>query len=118
MHMVPRKLCGSKYPSRLGERVTELPRRGTCQRYTRLYYRLSTEAVAIVMLNPMLVLRSREVMERYMPVVQSMVSGEQVTLTEGDIEEIDSFLRSFGEKGGPEFQETSKGLREDLHDPH
>lgn len=87
------------------------------QRYTQLYYKFSTEAVAIIMLNPMVVLRSREVMERYMPVVQSMVSGEQVTLTEGDIEEIDGFLRSFAEKGGPEFRETLKGLREDLRDP-
>jgi len=69
------------------------------------------------MLNPMLVLRSREVMERYTPVLQSMVRGEQMTLTEGDLEEIDGFLRSFAEKGGPEFRESLKGLREDLHDP-
>ena len=87
------------------------------QRYTRLYYQLSNEAVGIVMLNPMLVLRSRDVMERYMPVIQSMARGEQVTLTEGDMEEIDGFLRSFGEKGSPEFRESLKGLREDLRDP-
>jgi len=48
------------------------------QRYTQLYYKLSTEAVAIIMLNPMVVLRSHEVMERYLPVVQSMVKGERV----------------------------------------
>ena len=85
--------------------------------YTQLYYKFSTEAVGILMLNPMLILRSREMMERYMPVIQSMSNGEQVTLTEGDIEDIAGFLRSISEKGSPEFQQTVTSLVGDMSDP-
>jgi hypothetical protein len=87
------------------------------KRYTELYYKFSSETVSIVTLNPLLILRSREMLQRYMPVVRSMVSGEPVTISQGDLEEIDSFLRSFAAHGSPELQETIKGLCEDLRDP-
>src|SRR4029079_11341093 len=76
-----------------------LARTSRGQHYTQLYYKLSPEAVGIMMLNPMLVLRSREVMERYMPIVSSMLKGEPVTITRGDLTEIDGFLRGIAEKG-------------------
>ncbi len=87
------------------------------QRYTQLYYKFSTEAAGLVMLNPMLVLRSREMMERYMPIIKSMASGDQVTLTMSDLDDIESFLNSFAQKGTPELRESLKGLCEDLRDP-
>ncbi len=85
------------------------------KRYTELYYKFSTEAVGIMMLNPMLLLRSRDMMARYMPVVQSMIKGEQVALTSGDLEEIDNFLNTFAARGSAEFRATIHGLREDLY---
>ncbi len=87
------------------------------RRYTRLYYQFSSEAVQMMVLNPMLILRSRDILERYRPVLESMIKGEQVTLTRGDIEEIDSFLNAFAQKGSPELRESLKGLCEDLRNP-
>jgi hypothetical protein len=85
--------------------------------YTDLYYKFSSEAVQIMMFNPMLMLHSRETIERYKPVIESMVKGEQVTLTPGDLAEIDGFLNSIAAKGGPQLQEAVKQVCEDLRDP-
>lgn len=87
------------------------------QKYTRLYYQFSSEVVTLMMLNPSLILRSQEIMTRYMPVIRSMVKGEPVTLSEGDLEEIDDFLQAFAQKGSAELRETLKGLGADLRDP-
>jgi hypothetical protein len=85
--------------------------------YTETYYRFSPEAVQIMMLNPILMLRSREVIERYKPVLESMVNGEPVTLTRGDLDEIDGFLNSFAAKGSPDFRQAIQRVCNDLHDP-
>lgn len=84
--------------------------------YAELYYRFSKEAVGVALFNPMLILRSREMLERYIPVVRSMADREQVTLTDGDLEEIEGFLRSFGERGSTEFRDTIRTLCDDLRD--
>ncbi len=85
--------------------------------YTQLYYQFSTEAVSIAMLNPSLVLRSREILERYKPVLEAMIRGEQVSLTEGDLEEIEGFVNFFTQKGSAELRQSLRGLCEDLRDP-
>src|SRR5262245_9022280 len=87
------------------------------QRYTRLYYDFSSEIVRKMIFHPSLVLRSLEIKERYMPVIEAMVRGKDVTLTEGDLEEIDNFLNSIAARGSRELQETIKGVRADLRDP-
>jgi beta-propeller repeat-containing protein len=88
------------------------------QTYTRLYYRFSSEAVQIMTLNPMLVLRSRAIIERYKPAIQSMARGEQVTLTRGDLDEIDDFLNGFAAKGSSQLQQAVKEVCEDLKSPN
>src|SRR5262245_65697725 len=67
--------------------------------------------------HPSLVLRSLEIKERYMPVIEAMVRWKDVTLTEGDLEEIDNFLNSIAERGSRELQDVIKGVRSDLRDP-
>ena len=114
-------VCQDDDQSTLGQsrafRDKVLARSQRGQRYTQLYYKFSTEAVSTLMLNPMLLLRSREVMQRYMPVIKSMVRGEQVSLSQGDLDEIDSFLKTFSQNGSQEFRETLTGLSHDLRDP-
>jgi len=87
------------------------------KRYTGLYYKFSSEAVRLMMFNPMLLLRSREIVERYKPVIESMVNSEQVTITQGDVEEIQVLLNSFAGKASVEFQQAIKQVCEDLRDP-
>ncbi|MGH9766058.1 MAG: SBBP repeat-containing protein [Blastocatellia bacterium] len=87
------------------------------QRYTRLYYDFSSEIVRRMIFHPSLVLRSLEIKERYLPVIEAMVKGKDVTLTEGDLEEIDGFLNVIAARGSRELQETIKGVRADLRDP-
>ena len=98
-------------------RDQKLARTPRGKRYTELYYKFSSEAVQITLLNPMLILRSREMIARYKPVLEAMVKGEAVTLTEGDLDEIDGFLNSFASKGSPALKETVEGLRAELRDP-
>ena len=86
-------------------------------RYTRDYYRFSAEASRIILFNPMLMLKSREIIERYKPVIDSMVAGEKVVLTESEIDEIDEFLSSFGAKAGSELKRTLDEVRMDLRSP-
>ncbi len=87
------------------------------RRYTDLYYRFAGEAVRIMMLNPMLMLRSREIVERYRPVIAAMAAGETVTLTSGDLDEIESVLGGFAERGSPELRDAIEGACRDLRDP-
>lgn len=87
------------------------------QQYTQLYYRFSKEAAGILMLNPALVLRSQEVMQRYRSVLESMIKGEPVTLTSGDIDDIDEFLNLFAQRGSGELREALAALSRDLRDP-
>ncbi len=85
--------------------------------YSQLYYKLSSEAIRLMMFNPMLVLRSQEMIERYLPVVRDMAEGKEVTLTQGDLAEIESFLSYFGGKGSAGFKQSLDGLHEDLRSP-
>jgi hypothetical protein len=94
-----------------------LSRSSRGRRYTELYYRFTSEAVSIAALNPSLILRTREMIDRYKPILDSLLVGEQVTLSSGDLEEIDGLLQSFARKGSEKLRECIKGLGEDLHDP-
>lgn len=98
-------------------RDSVLTRSDRGKRYTDLYYRFTAEAVSIAALNPSLILRTREMIERYKPVLDSFIIGEQVTLSRGDLQEIESLLETFSDRGGPQLRECIKGLREDLYDP-
>jgi hypothetical protein len=85
--------------------------------YTQLYYQFSSEAVQMMLLHPTLILRSREIFERYLPVVQAILKGEHPTLTEGDLAEIDGFLDSVAANGSSSLRDAVRSLSEDLRDP-
>jgi hypothetical protein len=87
------------------------------RQYTNLYYHFSREAVRIMLSNPMLLLRSRDMITRFKPVLESMASGQPVTLTPGDLDDIDDFLVDFSEKGSSGLKDALDSLRKDLRDP-
>jgi hypothetical protein len=98
-------------------RDVKLARSVRGQHYVQLYYRFSTDTVQTMMFNPMLMLRSREILERYQPAVEAMARNEPVTLTSGDVDEIASFLGSFAAKSSPELRKAIESVSRDLHDP-
>jgi hypothetical protein len=85
--------------------------------YTHLYYQFASEAVQMMILHPTLILRSREMLDRYLPVIEAMVKGEQPTLSDGDLTEIDEFLHALAANGSLQLRDTVKTLCEDLRDP-
>jgi hypothetical protein len=97
------------------DRVLAKSERG--RRYTHLYYQFSREAVLLMLSNPMLLLRSRDMLTTYKPVLESMVKGDSVDLSSGDLSDIDEFLATFSEKASPDLKAALGGLRKDLKDP-
>src|SRR5262249_61630971 len=87
------------------------------RRYTSLYYQFSREAVRIMLSNPMLLLRSRDMLSRYKPVLDTIVHGQPVSLTQEDLDNLDEFLEDFSRTGSGELREALGGLRQDLKDP-
>ena len=86
--------------------------------YARLYYRFSPEAARLVMFNPMLLLRSQEMIERYTPLINDITQGKAGVLTEGDLNEIGTYLDALAGNASPELGTAIKNLREDLNSPH
>ncbi len=85
--------------------------------YSQLYYSFSSEAVQIMLLHPLLLLKSREMLELYMPVVDGLLNGQSATLTEGDLAEIDDFLGEFASSGSAILRDAIQMLKADLRDP-
>ncbi|MCI0488012.1 MAG: hypothetical protein L0229_15585 [Blastocatellia bacterium] len=98
-------------------RDSRLARSKRGRQYSRLYYKFSSEAVRLMMFNPMMVLRSQEMIERYMPVIRDLAEGRSAILTEGDLDEIDTFMNDFAAGGSAELQQTVRSLKRDLRDP-
>ena len=109
--------CGPQMEQARTFRDKVLTRSERGRHYTQLYYKLSTEAVALLLLNPSLALRSRDILVKYKPLLDSMLQGQEITLSRGDLQEIESFLNAFAVKGSPDLKETVERLREDLNDP-
>ncbi len=107
--------CGGIGPSRaFRDNVLAQSERG--RNYTQLYYQVADEAVRVLTLNPMLLLRTSDIMQRYKPAVEAMVKGEPVTLTTGDLEEIDNFLNAVAAKGSDDLQQSVQRICTDLRD--
>ena len=98
-------------------RDVKLARSPRGQQYISLYYQFSPEAVQTMMFNPMLMLRSHEILERYKPVIEAIVRGEDVTLSHREVDEINGFLQSFASKGSGELRNAVNGVCEDLRNP-
>jgi hypothetical protein len=70
-----------------------------------------------MMLNPMLLVRSREILARYKPVIADLASGREITLRRADLDEIEAFLAAFGDRSSPELREAIREACRDLRDP-
>jgi hypothetical protein len=87
------------------------------RRYTEMYYRFSGEAIQAVLFEPKFLWLTRDLLERYQPLLKSMVDGKEATIYEQDLAELDSFLRSFAAKASPELAKAIQEFRQDLRNP-
>lgn len=85
------------------------------RRYIHLYYKHSPEIVKMLLLDSDLRSRTREMLEKYIPVIRELLdegAGEEVVLTEEMVQEIEALLSDFAQRAGAELRaliEETKG---------
>ncbi len=87
------------------------------QLYTRLYYHFSPEVMKLALSNPKLLLHAAQLLNRYLPVMESLVNSKAASLSEADLTEVESLIEEFAVGASPEFLTTLHQLKKDLHDP-
>jgi hypothetical protein len=109
-------------------RDTVLAKTPKGQRYTELYYKHAGEMVRLLLFDPILFLRARDLMKQYEPLVQAMVNrtemirvsgapANDLTITEGDLEAVDELFSEVQSKASLELRQDFAEVRRDLKDP-
>jgi hypothetical protein len=86
------------------------------QQYTRLFYQFSGEAVSLMLRNPELLWQTQDALERFAPVVQSIVENGGATVKQVDLQDVDQLLTAFAAAGSPTLRRTLDQLKRDLRD--
>jgi hypothetical protein len=86
------------------------------QQYTRQFYQFSDEAVGIMLSHPDLQLQAQEALERFAPVIQSLVDRGRATVSRADLLEVDRLLTTYATVGSPTLRQTLEQLRRDIRD--
>jgi hypothetical protein len=86
------------------------------QQYTRQFYQFSDEAVGIMLSHPDLQLQAQEALERFAPVIQSLVDRGRATVSRADLLEVDQLLTTYATVGSPTLRQTLEQLRRDIRD--
>jgi hypothetical protein len=96
----------------LRDNVLARNRRG--RRYIQLYYQNAEEANSILLTDFGLLLRTQELLDRFMPAIHSVAAERAVTLRQADIEEIDQFLADISVGSSRRMQSAIGEIRRDL----
>jgi len=99
---------------RFRDRVLSKSARG--QQYIAQFYQFSPEAVSLMVSHPALLFQTREMLRRFMPVIQSVIDRQAAKITQTDLMDIDRFLTAYAAQGSSEFRRTIKQLKRDLRD--
>ncbi|HEV8483615.1 MAG TPA: Calx-beta domain-containing protein, partial [Blastocatellia bacterium] len=107
------------------DEVLEQTPRG--QKYTQAYYRFAGEVVELLVFNPRLLWRTSEALERYKPIMQTLVSRAEATtesaqraeisISSQDLEAVDDLLKDIEAEGSQQLRQTLAEIRSDLRDP-
>lgn len=120
-----------------GFRDNVLAKTSRGQKYTQDYYGYAGEITKLLIFNPSLFYRSKDALERYRPVVESVLkrerakadlgrSGEMVAdqivleptiVNDTELADIDGLLASLSAKASGQLRQTLDGLRRDIYDP-
>lgn len=106
------------------------------KKYTDDYYSYAGEITRLMIFNPSLFFRSKDVLDRYQPVVESVLRRERAraegeltgrpanlsdlepTLVYDDeIDDVTDLLASFSDKASVSLKETLEGIQRDIRDP-
>jgi len=87
------------------------------QEYTRLYNQFSDEVVGLLVSNPGLLFETQEKLERYQPVLASMVNRGGTVVSQADLKDVDDLLRAYAVQASPGLRRVIEQVRRDLRDP-
>jgi len=97
------------------------------QKYTQAYYRFAGEVVELLVLNPRLLWRTSQALDRYKPIMQTLVSRAEATtesaqraeisVSPQDLEAVDDLLKDIEAGAGQQLRQTLAEIRSDLRDP-
>ncbi|PYS55308.1 MAG: hypothetical protein DMF76_26115, partial [Acidobacteria bacterium] len=96
------------------------------QKYTQAYYRFAGEVVELLVFNPRLLWRTSQALERYKPIMQTLVSRAEaptesaqraaISVSPQDLEAVDDLLKDIEAKASQQLRQTLAEIRSDLRD--
>lgn len=84
------------------------------QRYIELFYKHAEEGVELILSYPELLSHTQTLLEEFLPTIQAIVAGPEVTVTTADLAEVGALLEAFAEKARPELQADIRAIQEEL----
>lgn len=119
-----------------GFRDEVLERTSHGKKYSEEYYLYAGEITKLMIFSPTLFFRTKEVLERYAPVMESVLKRERAKgsgppeggtqyisalgptiVYDSEIDDVDAILASFAAESSVQLRQTLEGLRKDIRDP-
>lgn len=86
----------------------------TGKRYISLFYKHALEGVWLMARYPKLRLQTRTLLERFLPTLQELLTGQGATITQTDLADINALLKSFASKASPELRADLRTIQKEL----
>ncbi|MDW8239966.1 MAG: trypsin-like peptidase domain-containing protein [Acidobacteriota bacterium] len=87
------------------------------QEYIRVYYQSSRELVGILLNDPSLMVKTQQALDRFLPVIRSLVESGRATVRQADLQALDQLIAGFINASSPSLRRTFEQLRRDIRDP-
>ncbi|NJL28071.1 MAG: S1 family peptidase, partial [Thermoanaerobaculia bacterium] len=94
-----------------------LPRSERGKAYAELFERHASEVVSLMVLNPTLLLDTREALEHHRETLRSLAERGQARVSPGDLTAIKKLLAAFAARADGDLRATLQGLIRDVDDP-
>jgi len=84
------------------------------QKYISALYSNSIEVAVLLISNPSLLIQTREVISALMPDIQSLLAGEEMSVSQDQLDTIEELLDMFETKASPGFKMEIMKARKDI----
>jgi hypothetical protein len=88
------------------------------QAFVRRLYDRSHEVALILVLNPSLRKRTRNLLDDLLPAIESILQGYEVVLSERKLKKINRLLNAFARKASPELQALIEDVKAELQNEY